>query len=83
MKNKIKSLSFWLELNGVIIILIDTISSIFGVDLYSDKVQDVLLSICAILIVLGVITKKNVNDTEDVSSELLMDEIIIDDKKEK
>ena len=75
MKNKIKSLSFWLELSGIIVLIIDGISGIFEFQLYPSKVEDVIMTICVILISLGVVTKKNENDTKETSKKELIDEI--------
>ena len=75
MKNRIKTTSFWLELSGVIVLLIDAFAGIFNIEIYSGAVQDVILSICAVLISLGFVTKQDINDTQNSTSKELFDEI--------
>ena len=81
MKNKLRTTSFWLELSGVLVLFIDAISGLFNLEIYSDKVQDVILSICAVLISLGLVNKKNVSDSNVSASVDLFEEIQDDDKK--
>ena len=62
MKNKIKSLSFWLELSGILVLIIDSFAQLFEINLYSNQVADIITTICIILISFGVITKKDEKD---------------------
>ena len=75
MKDKIKTTSFWLGVGGAIVILIDCISSIFGFSIAPDVVENIIISVCSILVLLGVITKKSVNDKGERSKEDLLQEI--------
>lgn len=75
MKYRLKTTSFWLELSGVLVLIFDAVSSLFDLQLYSDKVQDVVMTICIVLISLGFVTKKNINDTQNSSKEDLINEI--------
>lgn len=74
MKKKIKTTSFWLGLSSAIVILIGTITNIFGVKISSGVIEDVIMAICSVLICLGFVNKKN-EDGEVVSKEELLDEI--------
>ncbi len=80
MKNKLRTTSFWLGLSGAIVIVLETISNIIGLNLYSKEVESIILSICSALVMLGIITKKNVEDKNESSSDELLDEI---DKQNK
>ena len=83
MKKKIKTTSFWLTLSGAVVMLLDTISNIIGLDLYSKKVESIILAICTFLVMTGVITKKDVSDPEQKKSDELLDDINDEINKDK
>lgn len=83
MKKKIRTTSFWLELSGAVGIMLETISSVLKLELYSKEVEAIILAICSVFVVLGVITKKDVNDEKESSSEELLEEINKDNREEK
>ena len=80
MKEKIKTTSFWLGVSGALVVTLDTLSGIFGVQLYSKEVETVVLTVCTILIMLGFVTKKNTGDRVEISKQDLLDEV--DQEKE-
>lgn len=80
MKKKIRTTSFWLGLCGAIVIVLETLSNVLGLNLHSKEVESVILSICSALVMLGIITKKNENDENNSSSQDLLDEINKDKK---
>lgn len=82
MKNKIRTTSFWLGLSGAIVIILETISNILGLNLYSKEIESIILSICSVLVMVGIITKKNVTDEKESSSEDLLEEINKDKDKD-
>ena len=75
MKNKLKTTSFWLGLSGVVVIILESISTIIGIDLYPKVVEGIVLSICSILVTIGIVTKKNEGDKENTTKEELLKEI--------
>ena len=79
MKNKIKTTSFWLEIIGVIMVIIETISSTFNLNLYSNTIQSLLMVVGSLLVILGVVTKKNVNDEVVYSKDDLLDDFEVND----
>mgnify|MGYP004640133565 CR=1 FL=1 len=83
MKKKIKTTSFWLTLSGAVVMLLDTISNIVGLDLYSKKVESIILAICTFLVMTGVITKKDVSDPEPKNTDELLDDINDEINKDK
>lgn len=83
MKKKIKTTSFWLTLSGAVVMLLDTISNIIGLDLYSKKVESIILAICTFLVMTGVITKKDVSDPEPKNSDELLNDINDEINKDK
>ena len=75
MKNKIKSLSFWLELSGIIVLILDSVSNLIGIQLYSNGIAEIITTICIILISFGVINKKDEKDTQEISKKELINEV--------
>lgn len=80
MKDKLKTTSFWLELSGIIGLIVNAISGILDIKIYSDGIQDLVLAICAILISFGFVSKKKVSDSQNSSAEELLDDINKDNK---
>ena len=86
MKKKFRTTSFWLGLSGAVIIVLETISNIIGINLYSKEVEAIILSVCSALVMLGIVTKKDIKDenesnTKDLLEEINLKEINKDDKK--
>lgn len=75
MKKKIRTTSFWLGLSGAIVIVLETISSVLNLNLHSKEVESIILAICSALVMVGIITKKNVSDEKESSSKDLLVEI--------
>lgn len=75
MKKKIRTTSFWLELSGAVVIILETISSVLGINSYSKEVESIILAVCSVLVVLGIITKKDVSDEKESSSKDLLEDI--------
>ena len=75
MKQKFKTTAFWLGLCAGLVIILDTISGVFGINLYSKEIECVIMSICSALVMMGIITKKNIDDKKDSSKDELIDEI--------
>ena len=75
MKDKIKTTSFWLGISGAIVIIIDSIGELFGFKVASQEIGDVVVSVCSILVLLGIVSKKNPNDIEDSTQEELLLEL--------
>lgn len=71
MKNKLRTTSFWLGLSSAIVLILDCISGIVGFELYSKEVETIILTICSVLVTIGIITKKNESDKETSKEELL------------
>lgn len=86
MKKKFRTTSFWLGLSGAVVIVLETLSNIIGINLHSKEVEAIILSICSALVLLGIVTKKDVKDenessTKDLLEEINLEEINKDDKK--
>lgn len=81
MKNKIKTTSFWLGLSSAIVVLVGAISKLFGVNISSSIVEDIVLSICAVLICFGFVNKKTESGDTCQKDELL-DEVLKENENE-
>jgi len=75
MKQKFRTTTFWLGLCGAIVIVLETISNAFSINLYSKEIESVIMSICSALVMLGIITKRNSDENSNVSKEELLEEI--------
>ena len=79
MKKKFRTTSFWLGLSGAVVIVLETLSNIIGIDHYSKEVEAIILSICSALVMLGIVTKKNVSDENETSTKDLLEEINLEE----
>jgi len=75
MKEKFKTTSFWLGLSASVVIALDCLSSILNVRLYSQEIGTVILSLCSVLVIMGVVTKKTTGDKSNVDKEELLQEL--------
>jgi uncharacterized membrane protein len=75
MKEKIRTTSFWLGVSGAIVIVIECVASLFNINIMSGVVGDIMLAVCSVLVMLGIINKKNVGDTEISSENDLLEEL--------
>ena len=75
MKNKIKTTSFWLGIGSSIVIVVSCISDLIGFDIGTSIIESIVVSICSILVMLGIITKRTENDSDDVSKDTLIADI--------
>lgn len=75
MKEKIRTTSFWLGLSGACVLVTDCVADIFGINICSGTVEKVVMTVASVLVMLGIITKKNVGDKACASSEDLLKEL--------
>lgn len=88
MQERLKTTSFWIGLSGVLVVIVDSISEIFNLHIVSEVVECVVLFIASVLVLLGIVTKKNISDKEDVDesdllNELKAEDLVDEDKKVK
>ena len=86
MKEKVRTTTFWLGLCGALVIIVDCISGIFNLNIASEMVENIILTVASVLVLLGVITKKNISDNVDSERCELLDELktidLVDNDKE-
>ena len=87
--SKFKKYSFWVALMSAVVLLIENLSAIFGFEFNKSIFESVFLSVCGILVVLGIIVndKNNVKiqgenqQEKDFSDDVLNDESFQGDKE--
>ena len=62
---KFKTYAFWVALGSAIVILIQSLGKLFGFEIESSLIENVIMSICGVLVVLGIVTKNPENVTTD------------------
>ena len=68
--NKFKTYAFWLALSSAVVILVQSIGKLFGFEIESSTIENVIMSICGVLVVLGIVTKNTeTNKGEDNTKE--------------
>ena len=75
MRDKIKTTSFWLGIGSAIIIIISCLSKLFGFEICADQIENVIISICSLLVMLGIITKKKTSDVGEIDKNELISDI--------
>lgn len=80
MKQKFRTTTFWLGVSGAIVIILECISDVFGINLYSKEIENIVMGICSALVMLGIITKKSIKDKEQLPQDDLLEEF---NKKDK
>lgn len=75
MKNKIKTTSFWLGVGSSIVIALSCLSELFGFEVCTDVVDNIVVCVCSVLVMLGIITKRSDQDVESVTKDDLIAEI--------
>jgi len=64
---RFKNYAFWVALAGAIVIFLDDLKMLLGLDFDTAIVQSIILSFCGVLVVLGIVSKKN---DDEVPSDL-------------
>ena len=54
---RFKTYAFWVALSGAIVILVQSLGKLFGFQIESSIIENVIMSICGVLVVLGIVTK--------------------------
>ena len=58
MMSRFKTYAFWLALSSAVVILVQSLGKLFGFEIESSTIENVIMSICGVLVVLGIVTKK-------------------------
>ena len=68
-KDRIKSYGFWTALSGAVVILVQSITKCFGVEVQEELISDIIMSVCGVLVVFGIVTMPNKKADSDESEE--------------
>ncbi len=55
--NKVRTYTFWVGLSSAVVILVQSIGKLFGLQIDAGIIDNVIMSICGVLVVLGIVTK--------------------------
>ena len=75
MKEKLKTTSFWLGVGSSIVIIVSCVADLFNINICAEQIENIIISICSILVMLGIITKKNTSDTTSLEKDDLIADI--------
>ena len=68
--NKFKTYAFWLALSSAVVILVQSIGKLFGFEIESSTIENVIMSICGVLVVLGIVSKSGTyEDSVEIEKE--------------
>ena len=56
---KIRTYAFWVALSSAVVILVQSMGKLFGFEIESSTIESVIMSICGVLVVLGIVTKSS------------------------
>lgn len=56
---RFKNYAFWVALAGAVVIFLDDLKMLLGLDFDTAIVQSIILSFCGVLVVLGIVRKKD------------------------
>ena len=63
--NKFKTYAFWLALSSAVVILVQSFGKLFGFEVESSTIENVIMSICGVLVVLGIVSKSGSTENND------------------
>lgn len=80
LKKRIKKYSFWTGLAASLVVLMNVISKAFGFSIDNKLVEDIVMSICGVLMALGIVCRptqkedtKNIDETKEKSTDIEQD----------
>ena len=73
-KDKIKKYSFWTGLSAAVVMLCNAIAKCFGFSINDQMIEDVIMSICGVLVAFGVVCMPIKNETQTSQEEQTIDE---------
>ncbi len=81
-KNKIKKYSFWTGLSAAVVMLCNAIAKCFGFSINDQIIEDVIMSICGVLVAFGVVCMPIKKDIEETQEENEIDTIDVENQSE-
>ena len=69
--SKFKNYAFWVALASAVVLFLDDLTSLLQIDFDTSIIQSVILSFCGVLVVLGIVNKKNSDESvENIESDI-------------
>ena len=75
MKEKLKTTSFWLGVGSSIVIIASCFADLFGLDVCTEQLESIIVSVCSVLVMLGFVTKKKTTDLSPIEKDELIADI--------
>ena len=66
---RVKTYAFWVALSSAVVILVQSIANLFGFSIDSSTIENVIMSICGVLVVLGIVVNPNTEDGDNVKDD--------------
>lgn len=80
LKQKVKSYSFWTGLSASVVILIESIASIFGAQVDEEIITNLVMAVCGVLVMLGIVVMPVTENKTNADAEETKE---IDDQTDK
>jgi len=77
--SRFKTYAFWVALSSAIVILIQNLGKLLGFEIESGIIENVIMSICGVLVVLGIVSKGN-SDTNSAQENVDCKDGVAEDK---
>ena len=74
-KEKIKTYSFWTGLSAVVVLLCNSIAKCFGFSIDDGLIEDIIMSICGVLVAVGFVCAPKSQKTDTTNTEEIKDEL--------
>ena len=74
-KEKIKTYSFWTGLSAAVVLLCNSIAKCFGFSIDDGLIEDIIMSICGVLVALGFVCVPKSQKTDTTNTEEIKDEL--------
>lgn len=68
LKNRVKTYAFWVALSSAVVVLVESFGKLLGFHIESTTIENVIMSICGVLIVLGIVTNSDSGTGSDTNS---------------
>jgi len=59
---KFSNYAFWIAFVGALVVFLEDIEALFGIDINTTLIESIILSFCGVLVVLGVVHKTNTSE---------------------
>ena len=73
-KEKIRTYSFWTGLSAAVVMLLNAIAKCFGFSIDDSLVEDIIMSICGVLVAVGFVCAPKSQKTDTTNTEEIKDE---------